>query len=153
MSTTKISKESSSKKTTPDANKGKVESVAKTTETSTVDKAGSSTADKTANKAEAAPKSASQASLSHFSSVSTPEYRAGWQRIFGGGEVNQKEEQEVSNENEFPLQIEVQDIEINAELRSMLYSSLLAQANKQGVDIEKVKNSASIEYSLQCKIR
>jgi|TARA_B110000263_G_scaffold49354_2_gene41212 hypothetical protein len=153
MSTTKISKESSSKKTTPDANKGKVESVAKTTDTSTVDKAGSSTADKTANKVEAAPKSASQASLSHFSSVSTPEYRAGWQRIFGGGEVNQKEEQEVSNENEFPLQIEVQDIEINAELRSMLYSSLLAQANKQGVDIEKVKNSASIEYSLQCKIR
>ena len=153
MSTTKISKESSSKKTTPDANKGKVESVAKTTDTSTVDKAGSSTADKTVNKAEAAPKSASQASLSHFSSVSTPEYRAGWQRIFGGGEVNQKEEQEVSNENEFPLQIEVQDIEINAELRSMLYSSLLAQVNKQGVDIEKVKNSASIEYSLQCKIR
>ena len=153
MSTTKISKESSSKKTTPDANKGKVESVAKTTETSIVDKAGSSTADKTANKAEAAPKSASQASLSHFSSVSTPEYRAGWQRIFGGGEVNQKEEQEVSNENEFPLQIEVQDIEINAELRSMLYSSLLAQANKQGVDIEKVKNSTSIEYSVQCKIR
>jgi hypothetical protein len=153
MSTTKISKESSSKKTTPDANKGKVESVAKTTDTSTVDKAGSSTADKTANKAEAAPKSASQASLSHFSSVSTPEYRAGWQRIFGGGEVNQKEEQEVSNENEFPLQIEVQDIEINAELRSMLYSSLLAQANKQGVDIEKVKNSALIEYSVQCKIR
>jgi len=153
MSTTKISKESSSKKTTPDANKGKVESVAKTTDTSAVDKAGSSTADKTANKAEAAPKSASQASLSHFSSVSTPEYRAGWQRIFGGGEVNQKEEQEVSNENEFPLQIEVQDIEINAELRSMLYSSLLAQANKQGVDIEKVKNSTSIEYSLQCKIR
>ena len=153
MSTTKISKENSSKKTTPDANKGKVESVAKTTDTSTVDKAGSSTADKTANKAEAAPKSASQASLSHFSSVSTPEYRAGWQRIFGGGEVNQKEEQEVSNENEFPLQIEVQDIEINAELRSMLYSSLLAQANKQGVDIEKVKNSTSIEYSVQCKIR
>ena len=153
MSTTKISKESSSKKTTPDANKGKVESVAKTTDTSTVDKAGSSTADKTANKAEVAPKSASQASLSHFSSVSTPEYRAGWQRIFGGGEVNEKEEQEVSNENEFLLQIEVQDTEINAELRSMLYSSLLAQANKQGVDIEKVKNSASIEYSLQCKIR
>ena len=153
MSTTKISKESSSKKTTPDANKGKVESVAKTTDTSTVDKAGSSTADKTANKAEAAPKSASQASLSHFSSVSTPEYRAGWQRIFGGGEVNEKEEQEVSNENEFPLQIEIQDTEINAELRSILYSFLLAQANKQGVNIEKVKNSASIEYSLQCKIR
>ena len=153
MSTTKSSKENSSKKTTSETNKAKLESSAKTTDTSTVDKAGSSTADKTANKAEAAPKSASQASLSHFSSVSTPEYRAGWQRIFGGGEVNQKEEQEVSNENEFPLQIEIQDTEINAELRSMLYSSLLVQANNQGVNIKKVKNSTSIEYSLQCKVR
>ena len=30
-----------------------------------------------------APKSASQTSISHFSSVSTPEYRAGWDKIFG----------------------------------------------------------------------
>ena len=153
MSTTKSSKENSSKKTTSETNKAKLESSAKTTDTSKVDKTGSSTADKTAIKSEAAPKSASQTSLSHFSSVSTPEYRAGWQRIFGGGEVNQKEEQEVSNENEFPLQIEIQDTEINAELRSMLYSSLLVQANNQGVNIKKVKNSTSIEYSLQCKVR
>ena len=153
MSTTKSSKENSSKKTTSETNKAKLESSAKTTDTSKVDKTDSSTADKTATKSEAAPKSASQTSLSHFSSVSTPEYRAGWQRIFGGGEVNQKEEQEVSNENEFPLQIEIQDTEINAELRSMLYSSLLVQANNQGVNIKKVKNSTSIEYSLQCKVR
>ena len=153
MSITKSSKENSSKKTTSETNKVKLESSAKTTDTSKVDKTGSSTADKTVTKSEAAPKSASQTSLSHFSSVSTPEYRAGWQRIFGGGEVNQKEEQEVSNENEFPLQIEIQDTEINAELRSMLYSSLLVQANNQGVNIKKVKNSTSIEYSLQCKVR
>ena len=30
-----------------------------------------------------APKSASQTSISHFSSVSTPEYRAGWDKVFG----------------------------------------------------------------------
>ena len=29
-----------------------------------------------------APKSASQASISHFSSVSTPQYRSGWDKIF-----------------------------------------------------------------------
>ena len=153
MSTTKTSKENSSKKTTPDANKSKVESSIKTTDTSPVDKAGSATADKTVSKSEAAPKSASQTSLSHFSSVSTPEYRAGWQRIFGGGEVNQKEKKEVSNENELLVNIEIQDTEANAKLRSMLYSSLLAQTKKQGVKIEKVKNSTSIEYSLQCKVR
>ena len=153
MSTTKTSKENSSKKTTPDANKSKAESSIKTTDTSPVDKAGSAAADKTVSKSEAAPKSASQTSLSHFSSVSTPEYRAGWQRIFGGGEVNQKEKKEVSNENELLVNIEIQDTEVNAKLRAMLYSSLLAQAKKQGVKIEKVKNSTSIEYSLQCKIR
>ena len=153
MSTTKTSKENSSKKTTPDENKSKVESSVKTTDTSPVDKAGSATADKTVSKSEAAPKSASQTSLSHFSSVSTPEYRAGWQRIFGGGEVNQKEKKEVSNGNELLVNIEIQDTEVNAKLRSMLYSSLLAQAKKQGVKIEKVKNSTSIEYSLQCKVR
>lgn len=56
MSTIKTSKENSSKKTTPDANKSKVESSIKTTDTSPVDKAGSATADKTVSKSEAAPK-------------------------------------------------------------------------------------------------
>ena len=36
-----------------------------------------------------APKSASQTSISHFSSVSTPEYRSGWDKIFGKSKVKQ----------------------------------------------------------------
>ena len=36
-----------------------------------------------ATKKSDAPKSASQSSISHFSSVSTPEYRSGWDKIFG----------------------------------------------------------------------
>jgi hypothetical protein len=35
------------------------------------------------SKKETSPKSASQSSISHFSSVSTPEYRSGWDNIFG----------------------------------------------------------------------
>ena len=41
-----------------------------------------------ANKSVAA-KSASQKSISHFSSVSTPEYRAGWDKIFGDSKLEQ----------------------------------------------------------------
>ena len=41
-----------------------------------------------ANKSDA-PKSASQTSISHFSSVSTPEYRAGWDKIFGKSKLEQ----------------------------------------------------------------
>ena len=36
-----------------------------------------------------APKSTSQKSTSHFSSVSTPEYRAGWDKIFGQSKLEQ----------------------------------------------------------------
>ena len=35
------------------------------------------------SKINATRKSASQTSISHFSSVSTPEYRSGWNKIFG----------------------------------------------------------------------
>ena len=48
-------------------------------------KSDTSTADSSAKKAEPTAKSASQESISHFSSVSTPEYRSGWDHIFGSG--------------------------------------------------------------------
>ena len=65
-------------------------------ETTTPKKTSESTVDKTKSKSDASVsqdnkssktqgtnKSASQTSISHFSSVSTPEYREGWNRIFG----------------------------------------------------------------------
>lgn len=48
------------------------------------------TADSSAKKAKPTAKSESQKSISHFSSVSTPEYRAGWDRIFGSGKKSGK---------------------------------------------------------------
>ena len=153
MSTTKISKESSSKKTTPDANKGKVESVAKTTDTSTVDKAGSSTADKTANKAEAAPKSASQASLSHFSSVSTPQYRSGWNNIFGdGSDVKKIVPKEVS-QNDFPKKFNVLDYDIDLILRDALDVAFNDVLKKRGINLKDVKELVRFEYNLICEIK
>ena len=53
-------------------------------------KSDTSTADSAAKKAEPTAKSASQESISHFSSVSTPEYRSGWDHIFGSGKKSGK---------------------------------------------------------------
>ena len=64
------SKTSTSKVETSTAN---AESKAKETTTNSAEPATKSDA----------PKSASQASISHFSSVSTPQYRSGWDKIFG----------------------------------------------------------------------
>ena len=43
-----------------------------------------------------APKSSSQTSTSHFSNVSTPEYRAGWDKIFGKSKVEQSSTKQLT---------------------------------------------------------
>ncbi|MEM9356746.1 MAG: hypothetical protein AAGB04_11070 [Pseudomonadota bacterium] len=53
-------------------------------------KSDTSTADSSAKKSEPAGKSKSQESISYFSSVSTPEYRAGWDHIFGPKKKSRK---------------------------------------------------------------
>jgi len=47
--------------------------------------------DKTSDKSVTAPKSSSQISISHFSSVSTDEYRSGWANIFSGKKTSKKQ--------------------------------------------------------------
>jgi hypothetical protein len=122
-------------------------------ETSTVDKTDAATSDKSVNAAEASPKSASQSSISHFSSVSTPEYREGWERIFGGAETNQKSkpETEVSSSQQFPTRLELQDTDIDAELRAILHKVFLSKARQHGLSLDKGANS--IEYNLHCNIK
>ena len=53
-------------------------------------KSDTSTADTSAKKSEPAGKSKSQESISYFSSVSTPEYRAGWDHILGKKKKSRK---------------------------------------------------------------
>ena len=47
-----------------------------------------------------AAKSASQKSLSHFSSVSTPEYRAGWDKIFGESKLEQSPPEKLTKNDQ-----------------------------------------------------
>jgi len=110
-------------------------------------------ADTSAGKADAAPKSASQLSISHFSSVSTPAYRAGWNAIFGGGKTAGKTRAKKGNGHEFPDRLELDDEDIDAELRKALYKAFQRQARKQGVSLAEIRKTAVIEYSLTCNIR
>ena len=62
-------------------------------------------ADNSAGKTDATPKSASQSSISHFSSVSTPAYRSGWNSIFGGGTVSKKTKSNTRITDELPIHV------------------------------------------------
>ena len=79
-------KQADAKSEDPKTPNPQTETSSKDGETKSQDPTGNS--GEVANKSIAA-KSASQKSISHFSSVSTPEYRAGWDKIFGDSKLEQ----------------------------------------------------------------
>jgi hypothetical protein len=103
------------------------------------------------NKPDAKPQSASQSSISHFSSVSTPEYRQGWEQIFGTRKNTNITDQKTKND--FLDQLSLTDTQIDVTLRSALERAFEAVAQKQGHDFEEIKRLASIEYTITCDLR
>ena len=123
-----------------DAGKSKAEKTAKTTDTTS----GDST--------KATPKSASQTSTSHFSSVSTPAYKSGWDNIFGRSKSGEKSALSSADDGYFPEQLTIDDEDIGEELRIALYKVFQKQARKQGVSLAKIKKRVDFSYTLNCDI-
>ncbi len=103
-------------------------------------------------KTDAAPKSASQSSISHFSNVSTPAYKEGWESIFGGSKVDRKKAPDTASDEHFPEKMTIHDDDIDKELRGALYKAFQRKARKQGISLAKIKKLADFEYSLECDI-
>ena len=111
------------------------------------------TADGSASKAVSQPKSASQSSISHFSSVSTPQYRSGWNNIFGdGSDVKKIVPKEVSP-NDFPKKFNILDYDIDLILRDALDVAFNDVLKKRGIDLKGTKELVRFEYNLTCEIK
>ena len=111
------------------------------------------TADGSASKAVSQPKSASQSSISHFSSVSTPQYRSGWNNIFGdGSDVKKIVPKEVSP-NDFPKKFNILDYDIDLILRHALDAAFNDVLKKRGIDLKGTKELVRFEYNLTCEIK
>lgn len=113
----------------------------------------SSSTDKSAGTTDAAPKSASQSSISHFSSVSTPAYRSGWDNIFGNGDATKNTDLKKSNGDNPPDHLEISDDGIDTELRNMLQNAFQKQAQEQGFNLDEIEKSYYFEYNINCTIR
>ena len=111
------------------------------------------TADGSASNAVSQPKSASQSSISHFSSVSTPQYRSGWNNIFGdGSDVKKIVPKEVSP-NDFPKKFNILDYDIDLILRHALDAAFNDVLKKRGIDLKGTKKLVRFEYNLTCEIK
>ena len=109
--------------------------------------------DNSVSKAVLETKSASQSSISHFSSVSTPQYRSGWNNIFGdGGDVKKIVPNEAS-ESDFPKRINILDYDIDLTLRDALDAAFNDVAKKRGLNLKGAKELMRFEYNLTCEIK
>ncbi len=125
----------------------------------------SQTNNKTDNKAEtktdsktetsstgATNKSASQTSISHFSSVTTKEYRSGWEKIFGKKKKAKKSRAKKANGVDLPITLDLSDEDIKDDLRALLYKAFQRHARKEDISLAQLKKIADIEYSLICDL-
>ena len=104
-------------------------------------------------KTDAAPKSASQSSISHFSSVSTPAYKEGWDSIFGRSKIDHTTASNTDNGEHIPEILTIHDVDIDKELRSALYKAFKRLARAQGINLAKIKKQVEFEYILDCNIK
>ena len=137
----------------PKKSEAKKTEIEKTEAKQSATAAETTSADKSADKTGSSPKSASQSSISHFSSVSTPAYRSGWNSIFGDGEATKKTKSKTGNGDVFPENFSIVDENIEEELRNILYKAFQRQAHNEVFSLDKIKKSSVIEYNLECKIR
>jgi len=100
------------------------------------------------NKSEKTPKSASQTSISHFSSVSTPAYRSGWDNIFGN--KNSSKSSVMVSEDKITNKFSLSNGEINKELRQALFEAFSAKAKDEGFELPKSSETDSMTFSISC---
>ena len=110
-------------------------------------------ADSKTSKSKATNKSASQTSISHFSSVSTPEYREGWNRIFGLGKNKEGLTSEKGGRDLNSKILSISDDVIDLQTRKVLCNLFRQYAVRQGVDMAKAEDLMLGIYSLECKIK
>ena len=96
-------------------------------------------------------KSASQTSISHFSSVSTPEYREGWDRIFGtkGSKIGLASKVKRKDLELELLSIPVEDMD--SKTQDFLHTLFKKYAKRQGIQTKAVDNLIGGSYSIECR--
>ena len=148
MSEAKVSEKSSSG--APKAKTEKADTGAKASKSASETSKPADTS--SAAKADAAPKSASQTSISHFSSVSTPAYKEGWENIFGRSKFGSSKASKPANGEQLPEKLTIEDKDIDQELKSALYKAFQRRARAQGISLARIKKQVDFEYILQCNL-
>lgn len=114
-----------------------------------VEKNKTETTEKT-SKVGSTKKSASQLSISHFSSVSTPEYREGWERIWGGKNSNDSTKKNIHSNFSVIDKIILTDQDLSEKLKLEILKELVIYSTEHDLDLTKTKNLDVSAINFSC---
>ena len=97
-------------------------------------------------------KSASQLSISHFSSVSTPEYREGWDRIWGNSKLNFNKEKVIDDNQTLPVEILLSNLDLSDLTKKTILKELKVYANKNNFSLPESKDLLLENIEFTCTI-
>jgi hypothetical protein len=120
-----------------------------------------STVDSSSSSSESSTKKSSGGGsrpISYFSSVSTDEYRSGWEAIFGkngksaGRKTNVVKKTKSSPAITLPVALQLDDEDLTPQLRSLLQDTLKKKARKEKLSLGRALSKSGVRLSLDCKI-
>ena len=113
------------------------------------------TKDNQVAKTKSTNQSASQRSISHFSSVSTPEYREGWDRIWGNSKLNFNRDKVIDDNNTLPVEISLSNLDLSDLTKKTILQELDVYANKNNLSLPQSKALLlkNIEFSCTINIK
>jgi hypothetical protein len=85
--------------------------------------------------------------------VSTPQYRSGWNNIFGAESDVGKIVSNGVSKNDFPKKLNILDYDIDLILRDALDVAFNEVAKKRGINLSGAEELVRFEYSLSCEIK
>ena len=103
------------------------------------------------NKSDKKPQSAAQTSISHFSSVSTPEYRQGWDHIFGARKETISQDEKT--QRKLPENLTITHTDIDRTLYDALEQKFKALAQKEGYDFDELSRLTDLRYTITCEFK
>ena len=100
-------------------------------------------------------KSASQVSISHFSSISTPEYREGWDRIWGNDKLNSNRKKVTDDNQTLPFEISLSNLDLSDLTKKTILKELHVYATKNNLSLPQSKALLlkNIEFSCTINIK
>ena len=92
---------------------------------------------------------------SYFSSVSTDEYRSGWDAVFNDTSSKKNKVGKGREHNttlDLPLSIMLSNEDLSKELNELLKKAVRKRAKKDNLPIGRLLTGAQIKWNLECKL-